>query len=128
VADAGNPSSRERACRGLAEFRANPKLAYKAETIWDHADSWTVISALRVELIPSYLSSHTYGATRAQQKTVKTQPERLPTATSPEITCRNCAQAESIHSLYRRRHRSASGKVEIGRLFNIFDLPSDSES
>jgi hypothetical protein len=87
-----------------------------------------VISALRVELMPSYLPSHAYGATRAQQKSVKTQPERLPAATSPEITCRNCAQAESIHSLYRRRPRSASGKAEIGTLFNIFDLPANSES
>jgi len=77
--------------------------------IWDLPDGWAVISALRVELMPSYQPPRAYGGTRAQQKNVKTQPERVPAATSPEITCRSCAQAESIHSLYRISHESTSG-------------------
>ncbi|HEY1216735.1 MAG TPA: hypothetical protein VGE93_24180, partial [Bryobacteraceae bacterium] len=108
--------------------RTNLILAYKAETIWDLADGWAVISALRVELMPSYQPSGACGATRAQQKNVKPSlsayrqppPPRLPAGVAPRLSLYTVCTAEATEA--------PAAKREIGRFFNTFDLPADSES
>ena len=109
MVDASDRGSGKAAGRSVTYFGACHALkTYKAETTGIlMGTSSPAISALRVK--------RRLG--RVQQKSKKTQPGRVPAATSPEITCRGGAQAESINCLYRIGEACAS---DFGRKSRAF--------